>query len=145
MPSYDKPKLMKLLERQRTFMLQRRDINKRYQEARTDLSRPRAGLERGAHAAGAHDHIERLLRLPLAEAMKLTKEDVTSYLRPGNTQRFNANINFSDWSSYLGGLMRFERLAGEVATYESNAQFAIVPKLLEAVQAWGFHDPMREM
>lgn len=145
MPSYDKPKLMKLLERQHTFMLQRRDISNRHQEARTDLSRPRAALERGAHAAGAHDHIERLLNLPLAEAAKLTKEEVTSYQRPGNAQRFTANISFADWGSYLGGRMRLERLAGEVAAHESNAQFAIVPKLLEAVSGWGFHDPMREM
>lgn len=145
MPSYDKPKLMKLLEGRHTAMLQRRDISHRHQEARSDLSRPRSALERSAHAAGAHDHIERLLRLPLAKAIELTKDEVTVYNRPGNPQRFNANINFEEWKSYLAGLARVERLAGEVAAQEGNEQFAIIPKLLEAVQDWGFRDPMREM
>lgn len=145
MPSYDKPKLMKLLERRHTAMLQRRDIGNRHQEARSDLSRPRTALERSAHVTGAHDHIERLLRLPLAEAIKLTKDEVTVFSRPGNAQRLNANINFEDWKSYLAGLARVERLAGEVAAQEGNAQFAIIPKLLEAVQGWGFRDPMQEM
>ena len=145
MPSYDKPKLMKLLERQHTFMMQRRDLSDRHRDARDDLSRPRAALERGAHAVGAHDHIERLLRLSLGEAIELTKDDVTSYQRPGNAQRFDANINFENWKSYLAQRARVERLAGEVAAQADNAQFAIVPQLLEAVQGWGFRDPMQEM
>lgn len=145
MPSYDKPKLMKLLEGKHSFMLQQRDIGSRHQEARSDLRRIRANLERSAYEVGAHDHIGRLLALPLAEAIKLTKDEVTGYLRPGNSQRFNANVNFEEWKNSLAQLARVERLAGEVTAMEGNRQFAIVPQLLEAVQGWGFSDPMREM
>lgn len=145
MPSYDKPKLMKLLEQRHAAMLLRQDISQRHQAARTDLSRPRSALEKHAQAAGAHEHIERLLALPLAEAIELTQEEVTGYQRRGNDQRFTAGINFADWKAYLAGRARVERLAAEVVAQENQPRFAIIPKLLEAVQSWGFRDPVKEL
>lgn len=149
MASYDKQKLLALLERRRAAVLVAQDLNVRYRDAKDDmnsaLSRIRSGSDRYRLPSG---HLERLLNLPTNEALALTADGVQSYADgPGtDASRYSTGIDFSTYRNYIKARDLTNRLTEQLRIAKENLeQFAITSHLIDAVREWGFIDPQLEM
>jgi hypothetical protein len=136
MASYDKPKLLALLERRRAHYVSARDVRARYSDATDNVNRWRNTIRaasRGLRPA-AESQVEALLQMPLAAALGESRESVGTL------------IDWTSWGELLRARARQERLGTEQERMrEVGGQFAIVPELLEAVRKWGFRDPELEV
>ncbi len=149
MASYDKKKLLALLERRRAAALVAQDLNERHRDAKGDmnnaLTRIRSGSDRYRLPSG---HLEHLLNLPTNEALALTADDVQAYADgPGaDASRYHTGIDFSTYRHYIAARDLTNRLTEQLRIAKENLeQFAITSHLIDAVREWGFTDPQLEM
>jgi hypothetical protein len=137
MASYNKEKLLKLLERRRMGALALRDCSNRRYEAQDDANRLRTSmLVAGRNLrANAGAELERILGLPLDKVQSIRVDEVSALVDP------------VQWRQWLFARARKERLDAECETLEQqNAEaFAIIPELLLKVREWGFNDPEYEV
>lgn len=150
MPSYDKPKLLVLMEQRRAAHLMITDLSDRWRDAKDSNASIAARIRSdGIEYRAPSEFVERLLALPLAEAAVLTADDVQGYVRQiGNvTHRYSTGLNFQNFQRYVETREIEKRLAERLATAraEFNERFAIVPRLRSAILTWGFTDPELEL
>lgn len=150
MASYDKQKLLALMEQRRAAHLALTDLSDRWRDAKDS----EATITNHIRIAGIEYHapsgfVDRLLALPLNEAAALTADEVQGYTRQiGDvTHRYQTEVNFQNFQNYVKAREKKERLAErlEPARAEFNDRFAIIPQLRAAVRAWGFSDPELEV
>jgi hypothetical protein len=150
MATYDKEKILGLLERRRAAGMNLRDLSDRAREERATISRMRQTMERNAMGRAPAAVIERLLDLPLQKALALQKDDVCGYAierKGGGEDRHITGIVFETWLQYQGARQKHERLVASEATLraEFDEQFGVVPRLLDAIREWGFNNPELEV
>ena len=149
MPSYDKQKLLALMEARRAAHLALTDLGDRWRATRDSkaalASRIRAAAVEYRAPAG---FVERLLSLPLAEASTLSADEVQGYERrsENTTYRHQTGVNFASFQRYIAIREKEEHLSAQfaVAGRDFDDRFSIVPRLRDAVLAWGFSDPELE-
>ncbi|MDO9010778.1 MAG: hypothetical protein Q7U78_03065 [Gallionella sp.] len=146
MASYDKDKLLALMEQRHAAQLSLADLTKRLREANTERDIARNKIQTNSDSARLADgSLNHLLALETDEALNLTADEVQIYTKQGS--QYYSNINFSAYRQYILARDKARRL-GE--TYESaqkdfNERFGIVSSLRDAVREWGFTDPELEM
>ena len=154
MPSYDKEKLLRMMQARRVEFLATRDLNDRLRNAREEVRRVRTHIEQSAQYAGARDFIEGLLNLPLAQAATLPRQQVEGYpeVRIGQINgeqeaRIASGVSYAMWTDFIQAREREGRMQQEQERVQEqmNERFACVPNLQSAVREWGFTDPEREM
>lgn len=147
MSSYNTRKLNNFLERRRTAGAVLRDLSERYRIAKEDFARYRniimTNAERRAINSGL---IQRLMDLPADQALALKAKDVEEFkfTSPHGKEveaytgvQWNAYHRFIDYRERCH-LLNSQREAAQTAFQE---HFAIAPKLVDAVTAWGFKKP----
>lgn len=149
MPSYDKQKLLALLERRRRAHSALTDLSARWRDAKADKVFIENHIRNAAlgHRAPA-GFVERLLSLPLLEVATMTAADIQGYDRKiGNvTHRYQTGVNFQTYQNYIKAREKEKRLAEQLAGAKHEFEhFAITPRLRDAVRAWGFTDPELEL
>lgn len=144
------PKFIGILERRRAAQLLLRDNADRMREAREAVNRIRTIIR--ADAQG-DEHVDALLRLPLAEAQALPESQVVSFRlddddafkswaranrRSANSERpqFEARINVQNWKNYVRELATLKRLETEHERQRAafDEQFAVVDSLIQFVK-----------
>lgn len=150
MASYDKQKMVAILERRRTAFFRLRDLTERGSEARTTMLRMRMSIENNARERGATDIAARLLALPLHQALPLRQDDVEGYTvkrKDGSEERWRTGVDFGTWNKFQHAREKHERLVAAEAECRAqiDVEFAIVPNLLGAIREWGFPSPELEV
>lgn len=136
MASYNKAKLLRLLEQRHGTHLALTDLSDRAREAREDFRHHRE-MNRRAGSAGATSFrkVERLLARPLVEAEAIQREEVE-----------DAGLHYPNWARYLAAWRKMTRLEQQIGAAKTEFDsFAVVPRLCEAVRDWGFRDPELEI
>ena len=154
MASYDKEKLLRMMEeRRRSFSVQR-DLSDRIQDCHRDITAKQAYLRRCASSSGATDYFEdTLVQLSLEDALALPQERVTTVKRAKygwqspEYEEHSTGIRFGDWQELNHERARMKRLQAESARHGKlhAERFACLRILVEAVQDWGFRDPADEL
>lgn len=148
MASYNKGKLIALLERKRAAYLTLRDYGDRARDARRILTQ-RANHLRDKANYSARESIEKMLSLSPDEALKLSQAQIEEYEDHSGRSSVTkmTGINFAEWQEYLAMRAKVDRLDGEHTRVQEgiDRQFSVLPSLLEAVKKWGFSDPEREV
>lgn len=150
MASYDKPKLLALMEQRRAAHLNLTDLSGRLRDAREEMSAAKNRIDADSRRLRLPDgFLNRLLALPTNEALSLSAEEVGTYAdHPGeDAQRYKTGIIFSVYRQYIQARDKAARLkeAEENAQNDFSERFGIVPHLIAAVREWGFADPELEM
>lgn len=150
MPSYDRPKLVRLIEQRRAAHLVIADQSERWRAARDSRMRFERIIRDGSRSSRPNDaFIEQLLSLPLHEAFALTAEEVQGFDRQSGMTREkrDTGVNFGNFRNYLEYREREERLRAELETARTqfDERYSIVPQLCDAVRTWGFPDPKNEV
>jgi hypothetical protein len=149
MASYDKGKLIGLLERKRAAYITLRDYSTRASSAQDALNRHISHMRSNASEMTAGDAIDRLLLLPLSEAAALKRADVEEYQiqRGSLTDARRTGVPFGMWEKYLSMRASAERLRADQAMVQGriDSQFAVITHLVAAVKKWGFADPELEV
>lgn len=150
MASYDKNKLLWILEQRRAAHLVLRDLGERLRDAKSDQERAKSALRRGCgESRRTHEFLDHLLKLPDEQAAGLTCDEVQGYERKvGNAlETVSTGVNFHTWRSYLDARRKAERLAQQYGTAHADfgERFAIITRLRDAVRSWGFSDPEMEL
>ncbi|MEG2280218.1 MAG: hypothetical protein RSB86_11180 [Comamonas sp.] len=153
MPSYDKEKLMRMMQEQRVGFLASSDLSERLRGLRSQSSRMEQGMRTSAQSVDATDFLEILLELPLEKAVERPLEQVETYHRlvkkaAGDVKaEFSSDINYSTWCEFNQVRLRMQRIESEQNRHNGlmNERFAILPKLKDAVVDWGFNNPDHEM
>lgn len=146
MASYDKPKLLTLMEQRRTAQLSLTDLSGRLREANTERDVARNKIQTDSRSVRLPDgFLNRLLTLKTDEALSLTADEVQ--ICTGQAARYYTNINFATYRQYILARDKVARLgeAYESAQKDFNERFSIVTSLRDAVREWGFSDPELEM
>ena len=153
MPSYDKAKMLRLLEARRLISLRANDYSSRIRDLREMISAKHRHLENTGNFYECRQLVDSMLLLPAEKARALTREQVetwqrSTYTRAG-TQHSNAStgISFGLWGEYVQLLERKQRLEVDMEqlSQSRNEQFACVAPLLTAVSGWGFHSPENDL
>ena len=149
MASYNKGKLIALLERRRAAFSTLRDYSDRARDA-SGVARKRADqMMANADHYSSRNVVDKLLRLSADDAAKLTQAQVEEYeVTGGNvTTTRLTGIKMGSWNEYLALRAKADRLGAEEARVSEGIQqqFAVLPGLLEAVKKWGFADPEMEV
>lgn len=146
MASYDKEKLLRLMNEREASHHALRHLGGRARDAKLRCRHLEDVLRRNAARL---EVAEKLLAMPVAEAVALEREQVEGYMeRRGDvTIKRQSRISYAAFQEYLAAREKSDRLA---ATYAESSQahqerFAIVPRLRDAVMDWGFRDPELEM
>lgn len=153
MPSYDKEKLLRMMQERHIGFLAVRDLRDRQRNVRMQIESMKRRIRECAASMGANDHAEGLLHLSLADAAALTTEAVESYVQVQHRssgvieQKFQSGIGYAMWTEFNHLRERYERQENEVGRIQASAdeRYAILPGLMEAVRRWGFSDPEKEM
>lgn len=149
MASYDKGKLIGLLERKRAAYITLRDYSTRASSAQDALNRHVGHMKSNASTMSAGDAIDQLLLLSLPEAAALKRADVEEYqIQRGSVAEARlTGVPFDMWRKYLAMRASAERLRADQATVQSmiDSQFSVLSHLVEAVKKWGFADPELEV
>lgn len=146
MASYDKPKLLALMEQRHAAQLTLTDLSGRLREANTERDAARNKIHTDSLSSRLPDgFLNRLLALKTDEALSLAVDDVQ--IRKEQEAQYYTNINFDTYRKYILARDKAARL-GE--SYESlqkdlSERFGIVSSLCDAVREWGFTDPELEM
>lgn len=146
MASYDKPKLLALMEQRRTAQLSLTDLSGRLREANTEREVVRNKIQTDSRSVSLPDgFLNRLLTLKTDEALSLTVDDVQIFTE--REVRYCTNINLATYRRYILARDKAARLgeAYERAQKDFSEQFSIVASLRDAVREWGFADPELEM
>ena len=152
MPSYDKEKMLNMLEQQRRSFRVIRDLHERVMERRRDISFKTSHLRNLARGVEAEDFLEKLLALPLAEANALPREEVEGYqkdkygLLSKTPTQYTSGISFGFWRELNHERGRMARLEAEYDRHkaEHDERFACMNNLKNAINAWGFSNPEDE-
>lgn len=148
MASYDKPKLLKMLEQRRAAHAVARDLSERLRDARGSLSHIRNVIHIDARSTPS-DVLDRLLNMPIEQARQLPKELVEKYEATvgKHTHTYSSHISYANYMNFIEARGVVERLQQQqqAAAGEDLERFAICDSLCEAVQSWGFKDPMKEI
>jgi len=150
MPSYDKAKLLRLIEARRRAHLTLSDLGDRAREAKSEANRLRSLINEKAHyQAQRRGHVERLLQIGYAEASGLTTSEIQEYVHQvdGDTSVIlETGINAETYRKYIVVRERATRLSEEHAAEARNfhARFGIVQRLIDWVKECGFRDPEQE-
>lgn len=151
MPSYDKGKLLGLIEARRRAHMALTNLGERAREAKSEANRLRGLiLEKAAVRAQQRGHVERLLQLSLDEASKLSTAEIEEYThrqRPDDAGIvLETGIHAETYRKFVARRERAMRLQEEyaAASREFQARFGIVPRLIDWVKERGFRDPELE-
>jgi hypothetical protein len=150
MASYDKSKLLQLLELRRAAFLQLRDANDRFSDARTERERYRNSILTDASDKRVpNDFLDRMLKLPTNDALALSADEVEIYSvqYDNEVRRYKTGIGLNLYRRFIAARDKAARL-GELhdrAQTDIDERFGIVPRLVEAVREWGFTDPELEI
>jgi hypothetical protein len=106
MASYDKQKLLALMERRRAAYLVLQDMSDRQRTARGDMNSALRTIEssfshyRYLFPSG---HLDRLLNLPTNEALALTADSVQTYVDGSgeDAARYSTGIQFNVYQQYI--------------------------------------------
>lgn len=128
-----------------------RSLMERQSDARDEMRRAKLTIE-NCHAAFRHG-VGDLLQMPLSRAVSLSQRDVETFAPPRaapfgeDDVRQRTGINWNSWKTYLLTRTRYERITEEYEKAKESAavKFAIIPNLVDAVIAWGFADPRKEI
>lgn len=153
MPSYDKEKLMRLMQERRVGFLTSNDLLERQGEMRKEIARITQNIRNNAAHYGSKDYVDMLLDKPLNIAVALTRGEVESFQRQTNTRSETlehthlSGISFAMWGDLIQARSKLERLSNELSKHQAlmNERYAILPKLKDAVIDWGFNNPDHEM
>lgn len=154
MPSYDKEKMLRILEEQRRGFSVSRDLMDRIRRRHEQINAKLDYLRRCAASTGATDYFEDTLALLSVEnAMALPREKVESFkranysLQGSSYDEISSGIQFGDWQELNQERSRLQRLQSELdqANKLHQERFACVGKLVEAVEDWGFNNPSDEL
>lgn len=150
MASYDKPKLLALMEQRRTAHLSLADLSERLRDANTERETAKNKIHVDSQSARLPDgFLSRLLALPTNDALSLSGDGVQFYEEQSgeNVRRYKTGINFATYRQYINARDKVERLkeASETAQNNFSERFGIVARLRDAVREWGFADPELEM
>ena len=153
MPSYDKEKMLRLLEQHRRHFQVIRDLSERVQERRKDVTFKTEHMRRCAINATAEDYFERLIQLSLEDAIALPREKVEGFQREKHglhsttLEDCSSGISFGEWRELNHERARMARLQAEYESHsdEGNKRFACMYNLKNAIQDWGFRDPADEL
>lgn len=154
MASYDKRKMLHILEEQRRSFSVKRDLRERIKERRKGINSKIHYLRSCATSAGATPYFEdKLMALSLEDAIALPRESVECFQREkyrlqGTTsEEYSTGISFGDWQELNQERSRMARLQEEEASHSKlhDERFACTKKLVEAVKSWGFNDPSDDL
>lgn len=150
MASYDKPKLIGMLEARNAAFVQIRDISARLRDAQSNADKLKTHIRFAASQFGASGSaVERLLAMPLEDALRLTAEQIEGFEieERNGTRKYLTGINVQNFAAYLNARSAVVHLQRQYdsAQADIDERFAIVPKLVEAVTSWGFKDPRKEV
>lgn len=153
MPSYDKEKLLRMMQERHVGFLAARDLLERQTDLRKEIARIMQNMRISAASTGQTDFVEGLLQLPMDEAMALTRDQVEKcrYVVPtpsgGVEREAHTGISAQAWGDYMQYRSHLERLETELQRNQAlmGARYAILPKLKDAVIDWGFRNPDHEM
>lgn len=153
MPSYDKAKMMRLLEARRLMFLRANDYSSRIADLRGMLSAKQRHMENSGNYYECRTFVDSLIKLPLEQARALKREEVeicnrVTHTRSGShSSEVTTGISFGLWGEYLQLLERRQRLEMEAEQLRQSRdqQFACVAPLLAAVSGWGFHSPENDL
>lgn len=153
MPSYDKEKMLQMLEQQRRSFRVISDLNDRVQERRKDITFQTDHLRRLARSAEAEDYFEKLLALSLDEAIALPREEVEGFqshrfgLQSKTPVNRTSGISFGAWRELNHERGRLARLKAESERHkaEHDRRFACMGNLKNAIYDWGFRNPENEL
>lgn len=150
MASYDKQKLVRMLEQRARVFGARRDVSERRRVAREEASRLRSLiLHHANHRANRSGEVERLLNLPTAEVIALDTDEIQGYdVQVSNVRVVrDTDINAQTYRRYIELRDRAKRLDDEVAILSKDIEerFGIVDNLVSFVKEKGFADPEVEV
>lgn len=121
MPSYDKEKLLLMLEEQRASMRTIQDFSERIRERRAIMQKQKQYLQSCALHAGAEEFWQYLLQLPLEQAVALPREEVESYQGAVHTlggklnKRYTSGISKGSWDDFNKTRLQLHRLEGSMS------------------------------
>lgn len=146
MASYDKQKLVRMLEQRSRASVAIRDISVRRREVRSEASRLRSVILQHANRSG---EVERLLNLPTVEATALSTDDIQGYdVQVGNVRVIrDTDVNAQTYRRFIELRDRAARLDGEleILSEDFRARYGIVANLVSFVKEQGFADPEVEV
>lgn len=150
MASYDKPKLLALMEQRRTAHLSLLDLSERLRDANEERGTAKSKIITDSSRLRLPDgFLNRMLTLPTNEALALSADEVQTYTdRPGDDAPvYKTGINFATYRQFIHARDKVVRLkeAHENTQNNFNERFGIVARLRDAVREWGFADPELEM
>lgn len=150
MPSYNKAKLLNLLEQRRAAWLTMRDLSDRFQEASSEKELARGRIHEETRGLRLLDgFLARFLSLPADEAFALSGDEVETYEaeRQGEKVRYRTGIGFGTYRQYINARDKAARLSEslDAARTIHEERFGIVPNLVDAVRSWGFANPELEI
>lgn len=150
MASYDKQKLVRMLEQRSRASVAIRDISERRREVRSEASRLRGLiLQQANHRFNRSGEVERLLNLPTVEAVALSTDDIQGYdVQVGNVRVIReTDINAQTYQRFIELRDRAKRLDDELAILSEDfrARYGIVANLVSFVKEQGFADPEVEV
>jgi hypothetical protein len=152
MASYDRNKLLDMIEARRRAHLALTDLGDRAREARREANLLRSLiLEKSAVRAQQRGHIDRLLRLDYEEACRLTTAEIQEYVHRQRADDegivLETSINAETYRKYIARRERAARLFEEhdAAAKDFQARFAIVARLVDWVKERGFRNPELEV
>lgn len=154
MPSYDKEKMLRMLEEQRRGFSVLRDLMERIRGSHEAINSKLGYMRRCADSMGSTDYFEdTLAALSLEDAMALPREKVERFQRPNygvhttTYDDFASGIGFVYWQELNQERCRLKRLQAELQHSQKlhDERFACTRNLVEAVQDWGFNDPAQEL
>lgn len=146
MPSYDKEKLVRMLEQRRRAQVALRDLSDRRLDAKQQTASLRAAILHDAKGWAGHEVVNRLLKLSVAEAAKLSAAEIQEQAM-SDGRIWKTGINVDNYRRFIALRDRAQRLDRECdnETRDFQARFGIVRQLIEAVQGWGFVNPEMEV
>ncbi len=153
MPSYDKEKLLRMMQERRVGFLASRDLMERQGDLRKRVDHMIRVIRDNAYSCGAVDYAESLLKKTVEEAMRLSREQVETYRAENQTRsgpvekEYATGISYSTWGEFNQLRSRYERVSSEIERNSAlmDERYAILPRLKDAVIDWGFNNPDHEL
>jgi hypothetical protein len=151
-PTYNKSKLLDMIEARRRAHLALTDLGDRAREARREANLLRSLiLEKSSVRAQQRGHIDRLLQIPYAEACRLTTAEIQEYVHRQRADdegiMLETSVNAEAYRRFIARRERAARLFEEhdAAARDFQARFGITAKLIDWVVERGFRNPELEV
>jgi hypothetical protein len=150
MPSYNKAKLLNMLEQRHAASLSMRDLSERFRDASSEKEVARSKIYEETRGRRLPDgFLARLLGLPADEALALTSEEIDTFSEVigGEERHFRTGIGFATYRRFINARDKAARLSDALESARTilEERFGIVPNLVDAVRSWGFADPELEI